>query len=158
MKECPVCRKTGADSDTYCKYCGCPFPPPQKEQNEYAGYQTFPGQPYYGYTPYRQYPPEQSYSGLAIASMILGILSLPLFCFYGSGVITAILSIIFGFVAKSKISTGASKGFGMAITGIVLGIVTLTIGIIVVLLISLSLISLSGMGNYFNQYSSSAGI
>src|SRR5687768_11097018 len=71
--------------------------------------QPYPGQPYQaGY-----YPVQQRTNGLAIASMVLGILWL-----YWIG---SILALIFGYVAKGQIdrSNGVETGRGMAIAGIV---------------------------------------
>lgn len=66
----------------------------------------------YGYPPPYQQP---STNGMAIASMVLGILWL-----YWIG---SILALIFGYVAKRQIdeSGGRQQGRGMAIAGIALG-------------------------------------
>ena len=76
---------------------GGPPPPP------HPGYQ---GQPVYV---------AQSTNGLAVASLVLGILWL-----YWIG---SILALVFGYVAKSQIdrSQGRQSGRGMAVAGIVLG-------------------------------------
>jgi hypothetical protein len=57
----------------------------------------------------------QATNGLAIASLVLGILW---FCGVG-----AILALVFGYIAKGQIdrSEGRQSGRGMAIAGIVLG-------------------------------------
>lgn len=54
-----------------------------------------------------------TYSGFAIASLVLGILWL-----YWVG---SILALIFGYIARSRIKRNGQKGNGMAIAGIVLG-------------------------------------
>lgn len=57
-------------------------------------------------------------SGLAIASLVLGIVSFfPLI-----GVILGILAIVFGFIARSNIKRYNLKGLGFATAGIILGI------------------------------------
>jgi hypothetical protein len=60
-------------------------------------------------------PPRRTTNGLAVASLVLGILWL-----YGVG---SILALVFGYVGKRKIdqSNGAQGGRGLAIAGIVLG-------------------------------------
>lgn len=70
---------------------------------------------------------KQKTNGLAIASLVLGILWI-----YWLG---SLLALIFGLVAKSQIdnSGGSQNGRGLAIAGIVLGIVGL--GIFLLLLI-----------------------
>ena len=69
-----------------------------------------------GYTPYAQGMVQAtSTNGLAIASMVLGILWI-----YWIG---SILALVFGYVAKGQIDRAAGRqtGRGMAIAGIVLG-------------------------------------
>jgi hypothetical protein len=62
-------------------------------------------------------------NGMAVASMILGIVSFPLTILYCAGIITALLAIIFGFIARGKVRRGeASSGKGMALAGVILGI------------------------------------
>ena len=68
------------------------------------------------------YPaPRQSTNGLAIASLVLSIVSV-----VGIG---SILGIIFGFVARGQIerSRGSQKGAGLALAGIIVGFVTLAL-------------------------------
>ena len=65
-----------------------------------------------------QYPtvaPAQTYNGLAIASMVVGIVWL-----YWVG---SVLAVIFGFIALNQIRQRNESGRGMAIAGIVLGFV-----------------------------------
>lgn len=88
----------------------------------YPGYQATPGgwpapqgqpgpygQPYGGYP----YAPPQRTNGMAIASMVLGILWL-----YWIG---SILALVFGYTAKKQIRERGEAGAGMATAGIVLG-------------------------------------
>lgn len=95
-----------------------PAPPPPPPVAFPAGN---PASPYY---PVQPGPPphpgyqvfvRQSTNGLAIASMVLGILWI-----YWIG---SILALVFGYVANSQIkrSGGQQSGRGMAIAGIVLG-------------------------------------
>jgi hypothetical protein len=58
-------------------------------------------------------PPAAGTNGMAIAGFVLGLLGL-----FG---ITAILGIVFGSVALSRIRRSAQEGRGLAIAGIVLG-------------------------------------
>ncbi|MCZ2806879.1 DUF4190 domain-containing protein [Modestobacter sp. VKM Ac-2983] len=90
---------------------GQPYGPP---------YGPPPGPPYgppgapYGPPPYGYgYPPPQRTNGLAIASMVLGIVWL-----YWIG---SILALVFGYVAKKQIRERGEGGDGMATAGIVLG-------------------------------------
>jgi Domain of unknown function (DUF4190) len=63
--------------------------------------------------PPMQYPPQRPTSGLAVASMVLGILWL----FW----IGSILALIFGYIARKDIRKTGKDGNGLAIAGIVLG-------------------------------------
>ena len=67
------------------------------------------GQPYGGYP----YAPPQRTNGMAIASMVLGILWL-----YWIG---SIIALVFGYTAKRQIRERGEAGGGMATAGIVLG-------------------------------------
>lgn len=73
-----------------------------------------------------QQPEKQPGSGLATASLVLGILSLVLFMF---PFITSILAIIFGGVAKSK-----GNKSGMATAGLVCGIISIVFWILLIVL------------------------
>jgi hypothetical protein len=82
------------------------------------GQQPYAPQPYgqqpYGQQPYGYpYAPPQRTNGLAIASMVLGILWL-----YWLG---SILALVFGYVARKQIRERNEAGGGMATAGIVLG-------------------------------------
>ena len=73
--------------------------------------------------------------GLAIAAMVLGIVSIVFCCVYWVSIICAILAIIFGIVAIK------SSGKGMAISGIVTG----SIGIFIYLFVTIFLIGISSV-------------
>jgi hypothetical protein len=79
------------------------------------------GQPGYGQQPYpygqppgyAYGPPIRSNNGMAIASMVLGIVWI-----YWIG---SVLALVFGFIAKKQIRETGEGGSGMATAGIVLG-------------------------------------
>ncbi len=88
---------------------------PNYTQNQNYNYNQNPGQnPNYGYNPYQNNMQDPG-KGLAIAALVLGIVSF--FCF---PIITGVLGIVFGGVAKSK---GCRSG--MATAGIVCGAIGL---------------------------------
>ena len=75
---------------------------------------------------------KQESKGLSIAAMVLGIISVVLFCFSYISIPCAILAIIFGIVVMKK------GGRGMGIAGLVLGIIALALyGLTVIGLLSL---------------------
>ena len=88
--------------------------------------------PGYAYTS----TPSRGMNGMAIASMVLGILWI-----YWIG---SILALIFGYVALKQIRTRNENGRGFAITGVVLGWVGAGIGTLVLILVIIAASSGSG--------------
>ena len=84
--------------------------------------------PFTAYSPYAPMAQATSNNGLAIASLVLGILWV-----YWIG---SILALIFGYVAKGQIdrSAGRQTGRGMAIAGIVLGWIGVAVLALVIVL------------------------
>lgn len=80
--------------------------------------------------------------GFSIASMVLGIISIVLFCIWYLSIPCAILAIIFGIVGMKK---GAR---GMAIAGLVLGIIAVAM---VAILYILAAIGIASMGTAFSS-------
>jgi hypothetical protein len=72
-------------------------------------------------------------AGMAIASMVLGIISL-IFCIPYSAIPCAILAIIFGLIAGNKAKSGEGGGAGMAKAGFIMGCISIGIDIIFVIL------------------------
>ncbi len=74
-------------------------------------------------------------NGYAIASLILGIISIPFACCYGLGIITAIIGIIMGIVSRkynnNKLSGMALAGIICSIFGIVFSIFSIIYYIII---------------------------
>lgn len=77
---------------------------------------------------------EEPSNGLAIASLVLGIISIPLFCFPFISIPCAIAGIVLGIVAKVQINKGAASGSGMAVGGIVCGAAGIVVMIIMTIL------------------------
>ena len=105
-------------------------PDPQASgQNPYGGYP--PANAYgaggnnYGQPGYPQQGAPGQSSGLAIASLILGIIGVLTFWLFGLGGIPALLAIVLGIIAITKASKGRAGGKGMAITGVILGVLAL---------------------------------
>ncbi len=73
--------------------------------------------------------------GLSVASMVLGIIAIVMSCcFYYVSLPCAVLGVIFGAVALSKVSKGTGDGKGMAIAGLVLSIISIVPAIIMIIL------------------------
>ncbi len=114
-----------------------PPPPPYGSDSSYpvsgpvGGY---PAAPPPGYAAYGQPGTggafvQQKNAGMAIASLVLSLVGI-IPCFWGLQV-PGLLGVIFGFVGRNQIkkSNGTKKGMGMAIAGIVIGIILVAIAI-----------------------------
>ena len=112
---CPQCGKEIDENEQACPYCGLQLN------------QSSQGNPYQQPYPMQNQQPQGS-SGLSIASMVLGILSLVFSCL-GVGWILGIIGLILGIVALFN----KNQGRGMAIAGITTS--ALSIFFIVILLI-----------------------
>lgn len=121
----------------YCTRCGTALGPPSQVAPYGAGpagWAATPNGPYpYAAATYpaAQYGPNpvlanRAMNGMAIASMVLGILWI-----YGIG---SILALVFGYVARSQIKARNESGGGMAIAGVVLGWVGVGGAIIVIII------------------------
>lgn len=87
-----------------------------------------------------QTPAPNGAKGFAIASLVLGIVGLVLFCVWYLSVPCAVLAIIFSIVAKKK---GGKNG--MATAGLVLGIVTLVILVLILILAAIGITALNNL-------------
>ncbi len=94
-------------------------------QNQYAGGHTNPHQQHGAAV--------NDGNGLSIASMVLGIVSIPFFIF----LIPSVLAIVFGFMGKSRAVKATGKSSGFAIAGIVTGFVSLGFLIVYALFIAI---------------------
>ena len=81
-------------------------------------------------------------NGLAIASLVLGIVSLPSSCCHGGGALLGIGAVVLGFIARRQIrqSAGAQQGDGLAVAGMVTGGIAILGGVMWVVLLALGLI------------------
>ena len=92
-----------------------------------------PGDPAYGYppgVPPYGYVPAQKTNGLAVASLVCSLVWL--------GGLGSILAIVFGIIARSQIrkSEGNVQGTGLALAGIIVGVVGLVAVILFVILVA----------------------
>ncbi len=94
------------------------YPPPPPPGGGY--YSPYPG----GYPA----PPEAGTNGMAIASLVCSVLGWA--CGLGP-----ILGIVFGFVALNQIKQSGQSGRGLAMAGIIIGAVTIVVGVIAAVII-----------------------
>ncbi len=122
---------------------GQPNNPQYGPQNFYQN-----GNPYgapYLQDPYQQQPPLEGSIGLSVASMVLGICAiLCSCCFYPVAFLLALVGLILGAVAIKK----GPAGKGMAITGLILSIISVAIAALI-LIFAASLGISSGISDIF---------
>ncbi len=98
------------------------------DPNQQFSSQWTPPPPQYGYG----YPVVRPTNGLAIAGMVCAIIALPAACFtWGvGGIVLGVLGAIFGHVARRKIRQRDEQGGGMALTGVILGWISVALSIV----------------------------
>lgn len=109
----------------------------QEQYNHMYGQQY--AQPY-NYNPEYQQPVNEDGKSMAVASLVLGIVS-----FFCCGTICSILGLIFGIISKKR----QPENNGMATAGIVLSIITLVIGLIFLILYFSGIFTLYNYGYYY---------
>ena len=114
-------------------------------------------QPGYGQpVPYVTAPPTD---GLALGSMITGIVALVLSCAYGVGLLASPVALVLGKVSMNRIarSQGQLGGRGLAVTGFVLGIVgTVLLVIAIAIVVVVIIVAVNDPDAFNDGYSSSA--
>ncbi|MCI8814409.1 MAG: DUF4190 domain-containing protein [Lachnospiraceae bacterium] len=111
-------------------------PPPGYGRNNWQGGPP-PGYGHGGYNPngngYPPYNAPKKSNNMALASLLLGILSLVLCCCGGFGVILGAVGIVLAILSRGNepMETSAKVGLGLSIGGIVLGIIVLVMSFVV---------------------------
>lgn len=123
MKQCPHCERSCDDRDIVCPNCGYLFSADFQEEHQTAGYQPQHPAPTVG-DPYM--PPRNN--GLAVASLVLGIIGLVTSCCL-VGVLPAIPGLILGLTGyfHARRSGGREKGAGLAVAGIILSAIAIVV-------------------------------
>ena len=105
---------------------------PAQQQSQYQPqYQSYPAQPQppsygqSGQVGYQAYNPHSGNNGMAVASLVMGIIGIVSFCLW----IFPILAIIFGHIARGQISRGQCTGAGIAVAGLIMGYIALSLAV-----------------------------
>jgi hypothetical protein len=94
------------------------YPPPYPGPAGYPSYPGYPGAPGYypgAYDPYRPSKPPGT-NGMAIASLVISLCSLILCC--GA---TGFIGVILGIVGMRESKRAGQEGYGIALTGVIIG-------------------------------------
>ncbi len=86
-------------------------------------------------------PQPPATNGQAVASLVLGLVSLVLMCVWYIALPCGILAIVFGVLGRGSAKRGAPRG-GMATAGLILGI----LGVVIPLMLVLGVLALIGIG------------
>jgi len=68
-------------------------------------------------------PPARPRNGFGIAALVLGLLALVLFWTIIGGIIFGILALIFGLIGRTRAKRGESTNGGLALAGVILGVI-----------------------------------
>jgi hypothetical protein len=101
-----------------------------------------PPQP--GFTPHHQ---QQQGNGLAVAAMVLGIISVVLCFLWFIGPVLAILAIIFGALGLSK-AKKIGRGRGAALAGLILGVIGIVLAIVFIVVV---VMAVKSFDNYMTK-------
>src|ERR1700694_276214 len=106
-----------------------PPPPPQPySSGQYPGsYPPPPPVPYAGFTPPAPAGPK---NGLGIAALVIAIVALVSVWSVFGGVILGRVAVIIGFAARGRVKRGEATNGGVAIAGIVLGLLAIVVGLV----------------------------
>ncbi|BBX70405.1 DUF4190 domain-containing protein [Mycolicibacterium psychrotolerans] len=91
------------------------YPPPPPQYGSYGGYGGYPVPP----------PASAPRNGLGTAALILAIVGLVLCWSIAGGIILGLCAVIIGFVARGRVTRGEATNGGVAIAGIVLGVIAI---------------------------------
>ncbi|MGL4306509.1 MAG: DUF4190 domain-containing protein [Mycobacteriaceae bacterium] len=112
------------------------YPPPPPATGVYqppppppAGF--YPPPPIGAYPSYTgNNPPMTPRNGLGIAALVLGIISIVMFWFFGIGVALGITAVILGFLARRRVKKGEANNGGVALAGIITGVLGFIAGVV----------------------------
>ncbi|MEV6652806.1 DUF4190 domain-containing protein [Streptomyces sp. NPDC051219] len=113
---------------------GAPYGAPYGTPQGYPGYQGYPDYPGTGYQGYPGYAHggwgvmPQPQNGMGVTALVLGIISVCIFCSSIIAVVFGVVAIIFGMVGRGRVSRGEATNGGQALAGIILGIVGIVLG------------------------------
>ncbi|HZS46449.1 MAG TPA: DUF4190 domain-containing protein [Blastocatellia bacterium] len=130
--QCPTCRSTNPYAATFCLNCGQRF---EVQQPQFSGFTA---------------SPQNLKTGLAVTSLVLGILSVITIGFLG---ILSILGLILGIVALAKVKNNPMiyGGKNLALGGVITNGIGLLLGIVIVIMAAIALPSVMRQAARMNE-------
>ena len=118
-----------------------PYPPAPYQGGPYQG-GPYPGGPYHG-GPYQggYPPPPMQYgdyypagpaapkNGLGTAALVIAIVALISSVSVVGGILLGVVAVILGFIARGRVKSGEANNGGVALAGIILGIISIIAGL-----------------------------
>ncbi|WP_398662189.1 DUF4190 domain-containing protein [Streptomyces misionensis] len=75
-------------------------------------------------------------NGMGTAAMVLGILSICLFCLYGVvSLVLGILAVVFGVKGRRRAERGEATNHGQAQAGLIMGVIGIIVGVAMIVLL-----------------------
>jgi phosphate/sulfate permease len=96
---------------------------------------------------YQTPQPSQS-QGMSVASLVLGIIALVLFCVWYISIPCAVIAIVLGSMAGGKARRGEGGGAGLARAGVICAIVAVALDILIIIL---AIVGISLLGSKMPQ-------
>ncbi|MBP3706753.1 MAG: DUF4190 domain-containing protein [Clostridia bacterium] len=141
---CVNCGSENQEGTKFCIKCGAPIEQ-QQQVTAQPPIQPPVQQPMYQQPMYQQ--PMVPGKGLGIASMVLGILSLVLFCVWYVAIPCGIIGLVLGAVGYNKARSCNIKN-GMATAGIVCSCIALGLAVLFVIIVAIGMAELNSF--YYN--------
>lgn len=143
---CKNCGKENIDGAKFCAVCGAEMTVAEVQPNVKAAPQPQyqPAQPYYN-------NPVVPGKGMGIAGMILGIVSLALFCFWYLALPCGITGIILSALAVNKAKAAGIKN-SMATAGVICSAIALGLAVLFILLVVIGVIGIASASSFGGLY------
>ena len=126
-----------------------PYPYPYRPGPYSGGYPPPPPQPHYGY----RLPSVHPRNGLGVASLVLAIVALlsDWLSFPGIvlGLTLGVVAVVVGFLGRGRVKRGTANNGGVAIAGIVLGALSIIVGL-ALFAIWMTVLKEAGGGDYIS--------
>jgi len=141
------------ETPDWSKTDGPSAPPPGPPPSAYS----YPPGPYPGsyppppMMPYGNYPgvPVAPRNGLGIAALIIGVIALLSSPSMAGGIVLGVAAVAFGFAGRARVKRGEANNGGVAMAGIVIGVIAIIAGLAFVAF-WVGLFKDVGAGSYFD--------